>query len=101
VEASESLLKRIQRFDPTGCGARSLEECLLAQAAVLGIDDDVLVKMLTEHLLDLEKRNFARIAQKLKVEIEEVYEAAKDIQRLDPKPGREYISEKPQYIVPD
>lgn len=98
---AERALRRVQRFDPVGCGARTLQESLLVQAEALGIDDDVLVKMLSEHIGDLEKRNFARIAQKLKVDVEEVYEAARDIQRLDPRPGREYTSERPQYITAD
>lgn len=101
IEVAERALKRVQRFDPTGCAARNLQESLLVQAEALGIDDEVLVKMLTEHLSDLEKRNYARIAQKLKVDIEEIYETARDIQRLDPRPGREYTIERPQYITPD
>jgi RNA polymerase sigma-54 factor len=101
LAVAERALHRLQRFDPWGCGARTLQESLLVQAEMNNIDDEVLVKMLTEHLGDLEKRNFARIAHKLKVDIEEVYEAAKDIQRLDPRPGREYITEQPQYITPD
>jgi len=100
-EVAERALKRVQRFDPVGCAARSLQESLLVQAAALDIDDDVLIKMLTEHLGDLEKKNFGRIAQKLKVDVEEVYEAARDIQRLDPRPGREYTTERPQYITAD
>lgn len=101
LEAAERLLKKIQRFDPVGCAARTLIECLLVQAESREIDDEVLVKMLTEHLGDLEKRNFARIAQKLKVDVEEVYEAVKDIQRLDPRPGREYTTEQAQHVTAD
>jgi RNA polymerase sigma-54 factor len=101
LEVAERALRRVQRFDPVGCAARNLQESLLVQAEALGIDDEVLVKMLTEHLSDLEKRNYARIAQKLKVDVEEVYEAARDIQRLDPRPGREYTTDRPQYITPD
>ncbi|MDW8284040.1 MAG: RNA polymerase factor sigma-54 [Myxococcales bacterium] len=100
-EAGSAVLRRIQRFDPVGCAARTLQECLLVQAEVLGIDDEVLTRMLTEHLQDLEKKNYAKIARDLKVDIEEIYEAAKDIQRLDPRPGREYSTEEPQYITPD
>ena len=101
LEIAEKAMKRVQRFDPVGCACRNLQESLLVQAEALGIDDEVLVKMLTEHLSDLEKRNYARIAQKLKVDVEEVYEAARDISRLDPRPGREYTTERPQYITPD
>jgi RNA polymerase sigma-54 factor len=61
----------------------------------------VLVEMLTHHLTDLEKKNYQKIARDLKVEVEEIYEAAKDIQSLDPRPGREYTTEEPHYITPD
>lgn len=101
LEEAETALKRVQRFDPVGCAARTLQESLLVQAEALGIDDEVLVKMLTEHLSDLEKRNYARIAQKLKVDVEEIHETARDISRLDPRPGREYTTDRPQYITPD
>ena len=101
MEQAERALKRVQRFDPWGCGARNLQECLLVQAEMKGLDDEVLVKMLTEHLSDLEKKNWDKIAKKLKVDVEDVYDAAKDIQSLDPRPGREFGTEQPQYITPD
>jgi len=101
LEIAERALKRLQRFDPWGCGARNLQECLLVQAEMQGIDDEMLVKILTEHLSDLEKKNWDKIAKKLKVDVEDVYEAAKDIQSLDPRPGREFSTEQPQYITPD
>lgn len=101
VEVAEAALHRVQRFDPCGCGARTLSECLLVQAEVLGIDDDLMVQVLTEHLTDVEKRNWDRLAKKLKVDLEEIHLLAKEIQKLDPRPGREYSSEPPQYITPD
>jgi len=101
IEVAERALKRVQRFDPFGCGARNLQECLLVQAEMLELDDEIMVKMLTEHLVDIEKKNWDKIAKKLKVDVEEIYETAKDIQRLDPRPGREYSTEQPQYITPD
>ncbi len=101
TEDGDKVLRRIQRYDPVGCAARTLQEGLLVQAEVRGINDDVLVNMLTHHLVDLERKNFAKIARDLKVDLEEIYEAAKDIQSLDPRPGREYTTEEPHYITPD
>lgn len=94
-------LHRLQRLDPVGCAARTLVERLLIQAEVLAVDDEILVKMLTEHLGDVERHNFARIAQKLKVDLEEVVEAFSEIQRLEPHPARQFLSERTQYITPD
>jgi RNA polymerase sigma-54 factor len=101
LEMAERVLLKLQGFDPVGVCARSLSECLLIQARHMGADDDILVKMITEHLSNLEKKNYQAIARDLKEPIEEIYEAAKVIMNLNPKPGREYSTEDPHYITPD
>ncbi len=101
LEVAERVLARLQAFDPIGVCARSLSECLLIQAKHIGADDEILVKMITEHLGNLEKKNYQAIARDLKEPIEEIYEAAKVIMQLDPRPGREYTTEDPHYITPD
>jgi RNA polymerase sigma-54 factor len=101
LELAESVLKRIQEFDPIGVAARSLEECLLIQARHIGADDDVVVGIITKHLANLEKKNYQAIAKDLGQPVEEIYEAAKVLKAFDPKPGREYTAEEPTYITPD
>src|SRR5258708_11964348 len=101
VELAESVLRRIQEFDPVGVAARTLEECLLIQARHIGADDDVVVGIVQRHLPNLEKKNYAAIAKDLNQPVEEIYEAAKVVQTFDPKPGRQYTSEEPTYITPD
>jgi RNA polymerase sigma-54 factor len=104
VEAAhaEEVLRRIQEFDPVGVAARSLEECLLVQARVAGIDDeDIVVTIIKHHMANLEKRNFAAIAKELKETLDEVVEAVKVIMTFDPKPGRVYTTDEPHYITPD
>ncbi len=101
VEVAERVLTRIQNFDPVGVAARSLSECLMIQARHLGYDDEILSRMVTEHLGNLEKKNYQAIARDLKEPLEEIYEAAKVIMELDPRPGREYTTEDPHYITPD
>ena len=101
LELAEKVLAKLQQMDPVGVCARSLSECLLIQAKHIGADDEILVKMITEHLSNLEKKNYQAIARDLKEPIEEIYEAAKVIMQLDPRPGREYTTEEPHYITPD
>jgi RNA polymerase sigma-54 factor len=101
VELAESVLKRIQEFDPVGVAARSLEECLLIQARHVGADDDVVVGIISKHLANLEKKNYQAIAKDLAQPVEEIYEAAKVLKGFDPKPGRQYTAEEPTYITPD
>jgi RNA polymerase sigma-54 factor len=101
LEVAEQILAKLQSFDPIGVCARSLSESLLTQARHIGADDEILVRMITDHMGNLEKKNYQAIAKDLKVELEEIYEAAKVIMSLDPRPGREYTSEDPVYITPD
>jgi RNA polymerase sigma-54 factor len=100
-EFAEGVLRRIQQLDPVGVAARSLEECLLIQAEHLGLDDELVLNIIKSHLPNLEKKNYQAIARDLKENIEEIYEAAKVIMELDPRPGRQYTSEEPHYITPD
>ena len=101
LEQAESVLKRIQEFDPIGVGARSLGECLLIQARHIGADDEVVVGIIERHLSNLEKKNYQAIARDLKAPLEEIYEAAKVIMDFDPRPGRQYSSDDPHYVTPD
>ena len=101
LERCEIVLEKIQSFEPVGVGARSLAECMLIQAIAQGQDDDLVVKMIKSHLGNLEKKNYPAIARDLKAPLEEIYEAAKVIMEFDPRPGREYAADEPQYITPD
>jgi len=100
AEDAEEVLKIIQRFDPIGVAARTLSECLLIQAEHLGLDE-LVVRVIQEHLHNLEKKNFQAIAKELQIAMEEVLDIAQIIGELEPRPGRYYTLEEPQYIVPD
>ncbi len=101
LEFVEDTLDLIHELDPAGVAARNLQECLLLQAKHLGADDPILVGIITKHMGNLEKRNYAAIAKDLNQPVDEIYEAVKVIQELDPKPGRNYTSEEPNYVSPD
>ncbi|HWE25227.1 MAG TPA: RNA polymerase factor sigma-54 [Myxococcales bacterium] len=106
---AEKVLHIIQRFEPIGCGARDLRECLLVQAHWFltegeGKDDpdaDLLPAIISSHLKNVETKKYQAIAKDLHVSLEEVVAAIKLLSRLDPKPGRSYASDEPQYITPD
>jgi RNA polymerase sigma-54 factor len=99
-EDAEEVLKILQKMDPIGVCSRSLSECLLVQAEQLGIDK-LTLDVIAHHLDDLERRNFQNIAKSLGVPVEEVYDVAQVIAELEPRPGRNFASEEPRYIVPD
>ncbi|MDX2438960.1 MAG: RNA polymerase sigma-54 factor, partial [Desulfobacterales bacterium] len=89
----EKILSLIQTFDPVGIGARDLKECLLIQIKHLKIDDTLVKNIITDHLGNLEKRNYKAICKALKTSIENVIAAVDIIQKLEPKPGREFSDE--------
>jgi RNA polymerase sigma-54 factor len=101
VEFAEAVLLKVQELDPPGVAARDLVECLLIQARHVGADDDVIIGIITKHLPNLEKKNYAAIAKDLNQPVDEIYEAAKVLMSFDPKPGRSYTAEEPTYITPD
>ncbi len=100
-ERVENVLKRIQEFDPPGVAARNLQECLLIQARMFTKERALLETIISEHLKDLELKNYIHIARKLKVPLKEVEVAVLLISKMDPKPGAQFSEEKIQSIIPD
>jgi RNA polymerase sigma-54 factor len=100
-DLAEWVLEQIQTFDPTGVGSRDLAECLLLQLNALGVEDGLVREMVQHHLPDLERRDYKRVARALDSSLDDVIEGVKIIQRLEPKPGRPFSGERPQYITPD
>ena len=101
AETVEEVLSVLQTFDPSGVCARNLTETLLIQVKQLGIQNDIITSIITDHLKNLENRNSKKIAKALKISVDDVRAAVKIIQYLEPKPGRKFSTEEPAYITPD
>lgn len=108
TEEVESILKRIQTFDPPGIAARNLQECLLLQLDRMdnGHDIDVAVakKIIAECFEEFTKKHYQKIQKKLDTEDEDFVRDAMDlIVKLNPKPGGGNTGSnvKNQYIIPD
>jgi RNA polymerase sigma-54 factor len=97
----EEVLNLVQAFDPPGVAARDLQECLLIQGKILELEDDLVINIITNHLHDLEIRNYHSIVKATGRKPEEIKEAIDLITGLDPKPGKQYDEEEIQYISPD
>ena len=86
------VLAAIGHFDPLGCGARSLKECLLAQMDKL--DDSPWeneVRLLIEnHLEDIAAGRVAKILTALDITRADYAKALRELRTLDPKPGRAF-----------
>ena len=101
TERVEGVLSVVQDFDPVGVASRTLQECLLKQVDQLGMADSLVAMVLRDHLTDLENKRYPVIARALRVTVEEVYEAAKLISHLDPRPGSQYSQDETHYISAD
>jgi RNA polymerase sigma-54 factor len=101
LDQAEHVLTRIQNFDPVGIAARDLKECLLIQFENLQIKDELVKILISDHLHDLELHNYQKIAKTTSRSMNEIAIAIEVILGLDPRPGSNFSSETPQYIVPD
>lgn len=97
----ERMVRLIQTFDPPGAGARDLKECLLIQIRQLGLEGSLVASIVENHLGDLEKKKYSAIARSLGTTVEEVFQASKVVEHLEPKPGRPFASTENLYIIPD
>jgi len=97
----ESVLKKLQEFDPPGICARNLSECLLIQIRQLGMDDPILENIVLHHIPDLENKRYKAIARDLGTDIETVSAAVALIKQLDPRPADGYNDDDQIYITPD
>lgn len=101
AEAITEVLQLIQTFDPFGVGARNLQECLMLQLELKGIDDPFVQTIIKEYLPDVAAGRYRAIADKLACTTSEVQQAVDCIRTLDPKPGRAFGKENSSYITPD
>ncbi len=99
----EAVLRRIQRFDPLGVGARTLSECLLVQLSPGDATPavDLARHIASEHLEALARLGSERLAARLGAAPDIMHEAVQLLRSLDPRPGSGFSHGAPEYIVPD
>lgn len=95
------VLKVIQSFDPAGVGARDLRECLMLQLQRAGQQDTLEYRIVSDFMEALGKRRIPEIARGTETEVDEVQDALENIARLEPRPGRAYLPDNDQYILPE
>lgn len=101
VEELEPVLKKAQKLEPTGVGARDLKECILLQYDAAGEKDPVLESIIIDHFDLFQHNNLKGILKATGHSLERVKEAFEKIKSFDPKPGRNFSDELISYIVPD
>ena len=97
----EEALTEVQKLDPAGVGARSLQECLLLQLDHSNARGGLAWQIVEHHLRLIETRQHRELAKILDRPIEHVQIALRAIQRLDPRPGLRYSVQGARHIEPD
>ncbi len=97
----EPVLRVVQSLDPAGVGARDLQECLDLQMQREGQEDALALAIVRDHFDALGNHRWAEIARTLEVSPKAVQDAADEIARLDPRPGRRYAADPDHYVIPD
>ena len=96
-------LRIVQQCQPTGIGARDLEECLNLQIAALPKDTPWLAELqqIMRRYFGFISKNPAMIRQRLGMNEATYNHAIALLRSLDPRPGQSYTEQAPQYIEPE
>ncbi|RCW45688.1 MULTISPECIES: RNA polymerase factor sigma-54 [unclassified Halanaerobium] len=96
------VLSAVQNLDPSGIGARDLQESLLIQLNNSMFDTDLAEKIIRDYFEELTEQRYEDIISSLEESSEDIWAALNLISTLDPAPGKQLTQEKePEYIIPD
>ncbi|MBL1217931.1 MAG: RNA polymerase sigma-54 factor [Planctomycetes bacterium] len=107
LDALELTLLELQEWlEPTGIGARNLQECLLLQLDQLdevdpATDRSIERKLVEEYLPDIELNRLPKISQKSGLTLDQIKHGLDSMRALDPRPGRSLIPDSPSVVIPD
>ena len=105
-EIEDVLVNIVHKLDPTGIGARDLQECLLIQLKrhdfVESNHIQLAINIISNYFAEFTKKHYDKIQAKIDCTESELKEALDEILKLNPKPGGLGDGGKQnQYIIPD
>ncbi|HWQ92094.1 MAG TPA: RNA polymerase factor sigma-54 [Clostridia bacterium] len=100
-ETIQGVLEVVQSFEPAGVAARDLRECLMLQLERSGQKDSLEYRIVSDFMEALGKRRIPEMARGTGTEVDEVQDALENIAKLEPRPGRAYLPDNEQYILPE
>jgi RNA polymerase sigma-54 factor len=101
------VLQIVQEFDPSGVGARNLQECLLIQLRRKKNGEspsiDLAIQILEHHFNEFVKKHYEKIMKKARITEDELKDALAEVLKLNPKPGNSLseTTKTNQYVIPD
>ena len=104
-EEVKRMLNYVQRLDPAGVGAQSLEECLIIQLKRKSESPsrNLAILILDKAFEHFVKKHYKKLIQKFNLTEDELKEAVHEIEKLNPKPGGSFSGNDKiaEQIVPD
>nr|WP_315149150.1 RNA polymerase factor sigma-54 [uncultured Flavobacterium sp.] len=101
----ENILNIIHELEPTGVGARDLQECLLLQLKHKTPTEsvDLATAIIDQHFDAFVRKHYDKLIQKFGISNEQLKNAIHEIERLNPKPGGSFTGNNKitENIVPD
>jgi RNA polymerase sigma-54 factor len=98
----EKALEVVQSLEPYGIGARNIKECLLIQSLKLNILDNIIERIILNHLENVAENKYEVVGKDLNISPREAQRYGDLIKKLEPKPSRGfYTGEEVNYIIPD
>lgn len=103
-EEVETVLRRIQQFDPAGVGARDLSECLAIQLRQMPDDTEwkkQALNVVSNYLKLLGSHDYRQLMRKARLKEPQLQQVIELIQQLNPKPGSTITQTTAEYVIPD
>jgi RNA polymerase sigma-54 factor len=104
LEEIEDTLRKVQRLDPVGVGARSLSECILLQLDALDPATEgreLAIRLAEGHLDLIASKDYSQLRRTLRVSEESLDDGLALVRSCNPKPGLAVSPAAAQYVVPD
>ncbi|MGD1146338.1 MAG: RNA polymerase factor sigma-54 [Thermoanaerobaculaceae bacterium] len=106
VERIREAITTVQRLEPAGIGARSLQECFLLQLERLPIESQaelvgLMRRIVAEAFDDLLHQRWDRLVQRFGIDRERIREVLEVLHRLDPRPGAQLGPNENGAVEPD
>ncbi len=102
----QTIIQKIQQFDPPGIAARNLQECLLLQLQrkqAEGKDVHIAMQILKEHFDIFTKKHYDKIQRHFSLSDQALKDIIDQVIHLNPRPGSSVGegNESQGYIIPD
>jgi RNA polymerase sigma-54 factor len=100
----KSALRLVQTLEPSGVGARDLQECLILQLNARPERDaawECACKIVQSHLPVLAAHELGKLQQQVGCDEKTMHQAIALIRSLDPKPGHRFGRGDARFVIPD